>query len=62
MSSPELLTAGQVADRAGVHRTTVHHWATSGKLTAAQTVNGIRLFAVADVDALIERRAAKAAS
>lgn len=62
MPSTQLLTAGQVAARAGVHRTTVHHWEKDGKLAAAQVANGIRLFRADDVDALIERRAAKAAS
>ena len=47
----ELLTAGQVAALKGVHRTTVHHWAKDGKLPVAQTVNGMRLFALADVEA-----------
>jgi DNA-binding transcriptional MerR regulator len=59
MSSTELLTAGQVATRAGVHRTTVHHWEKDGKLAAAQVVNGIRLFEVAEVDRLIAERAAE---
>lgn len=57
MSSRELLTAGQVAGRAGVHRTTVHHWEKDGKLAAAQEVNGIRLFDAAVVDAFIAARA-----
>lgn len=57
MSSNELLTAGQVAARAGVHRTTVHHWEKDGKLAATAVVNGIRLFAVDAVDRLIAERA-----
>lgn len=57
MPSRELLTAGQVAERAGVHRTTVHHWEKDGKLAAAQEVNGIRLFDAAVVDAYIASRA-----
>lgn len=60
MPSDELLTAGQVAQRAGVHRTTVHHWAKDGKLPTDREVNGIRLFSVAAVDALIARRADEA--
>lgn len=51
-----LLTTGQVAQRAGVHRTTVHHWERDGKLDATTVVNGIRLFALADVDDLIAAR------
>lgn len=47
----DLLTAGEVAALKGVHRTTVHHWAKDGKLPVAQTVNGIRLFNRADVEA-----------
>ena len=52
MSTEELLTAGEVAARLGVHRTTVHHWAKDGKLRVARVVNGIRLFDTADVDEL----------
>lgn len=66
MPSTKLLTAGQVAERAGVHRTTVHHWEKDGKLEAADEVNGIRLFDSAVADAWIARwkaeRAARAAS
>lgn len=61
MERSELLTAGQVAERANVHRTTVHHWEKDGKLEAAQEVNGIRLFDAAVVDAYIAARAAEAA-
>ena len=60
MPSRNLLTAGQVAARAGVHRTTVHHWERDGKLDAAEVVNGIRLFDLDAVDALIAKRAAEA--
>lgn len=56
MPRSELLTAGQVAERAGVHRTTVHHWEKDGKLAAAQEVNGIRLFDSGVVDAFIAAR------
>jgi DNA-binding transcriptional MerR regulator len=58
----ELLTSGQVAQRAGVDRSTVHHWAKDGKLAIAEVVNGMRLFASDDVDRLIADRAAEAAS
>lgn len=58
--SRTLLTAGQVAERAGVHRTTVHHWEKDGKLDAAEVVNGIRLFDSIAVDALIAARVAEA--
>ncbi len=57
MTGTDLLTAGQVAERAGVHRTTVHHWEKDGKITAAATVNGIRLFTVEEVDRVIAERA-----
>ena len=57
MTGSQLLAAGQVAQRAGVHRTTVHHWEKDGKLAAAQVVNGIRLFESVTVDALIAERA-----
>lgn len=54
-----LLTAGQVAAKAGVHRTTVHHWERGGKLAAATVVNGIRLFAVETVDQFLAERNAE---
>lgn len=57
MPRDELLTAGQVAQRGGVHRTTVHHWEKDGKLKAETVVNGIRLFRVEDVDAFLAERA-----
>lgn len=56
MSRSDLLTAGEVATRAGVHRTTVHHWEKDGKLEAVTVVNGIRLFDVATVEAFIAAR------
>lgn len=56
MTAKQLLTAGQVAHRAGVHRTTVHHWEKDGKLRAEQVVNGIRLFEVTEVDRVIAAR------
>ena len=62
MSSSELLTAGQVAERAGVHRTTVHHWEKDGKLAVDCEVNGIRLFNAAVVDEFIAARATEKAS
>lgn len=43
-----------------MHRTTVHHWERDGKLDAAEVVNGIRLFDLDAVDALIAKRAAEA--
>ena len=55
---PEYLTTGQIADKLGVHRTTVHQWEKSGKLASALEVNGTRLFLAADVDALAAERAA----
>jgi excisionase family DNA binding protein len=51
VNDTDLLTAGQVAALKGVHRTTVHHWAKDGKLAVAQTVNGMRLFDRATVEA-----------
>jgi excisionase family DNA binding protein len=57
-----LIAAGTVAQRAGVHRTTVHHWAKDGKLPVAATVNGIRLFDPDTVDAFITSRLEAAAS
>lgn len=57
MSSDELLSTGQIADRLRVDRTTVHYWVRTGKLTPTHTVNGIRLFDAASVDAFGEARA-----
>jgi excisionase family DNA binding protein len=51
--SPELLTTGQVAELAGVNRTTVHHWAKDGKLPIAGHANNIRLFNRADVETFL---------
>jgi DNA-binding transcriptional MerR regulator len=45
-----------------VHRTTVHHWEKDGKLAAVERVDGIRLFAAADVDRLVAERAAEQAA
>lgn len=56
--SNQLLTAGQVAARAGVHRTTVHHWEKDGKLKAAGEANGIRFFDPVEVDRFLAERAA----
>ena len=53
---PEYLTTGQIADKLGVHRTTVHHWERNGKLASAMEVNGTRLFLASDVDALAAER------
>lgn len=52
----KLLTAGEVAKRARVSRTTVHYWAKDGKLPVRQVVNGIRLFDSDTVDAFLTER------
>jgi excisionase family DNA binding protein len=57
--SKQLLTTGQIAERLGVHRTTVHHWEKAGRLTAFTVANGVRLFTEADVETLAAERAAK---
>ncbi len=56
MTGTTLLTLSEVAERAGVHRTTVHHWAKDGKLAVAVTAGGIRLFDSAVVDQFIAAR------
>lgn len=56
--SNQLLTTGQIADKLGVHRSTVHLWEKSGQLKPAQVANGIRLFKSTDVDKLIKARGA----
>jgi excisionase family DNA binding protein len=58
MPDEQYLTTGQVADRLGVHRTTVHHWERNGKLRAALEVNGTRLFLTDDIDTLAATREA----
>lgn len=62
MKSTDLLTSGEVAELAGVDRVTVHHWAKDGKLPIVAKANRIRLFARSDVEALIAKREAEAAS
>ena len=62
MSSEELLTTGQVAKLAQVHRTTVHHWECDGKLDAAQVVHGMRMFRRGDVEQFLADRAEEAAA
>jgi excisionase family DNA binding protein len=57
--SKQLLTTGQIAERLGVHRTTVHHWEKNGRLTAFTVANGVRLFTEAAVDALAAERGVK---
>jgi len=56
MPRSDLLTAGQVAALAGVHRSTVHHWAKDGKLPVSCAVNGIRLFELHTVERFIAQR------
>lgn len=53
----DLLSTGQVASKAKVHRTTVHHWERTGKLHAAAVVNGIRLFSSDEVERFLSERA-----
>lgn len=53
------LTAGQVAERFGVHPTTVHGWVAAGKLTCFRTPGGHRRFLAADVEALLAPHAAE---
>lgn len=55
----ELLTAGQVARICGVHRTTVHYWTLTNKLTPALVANGMNLYHPADVEALHAERQAQ---
>lgn len=58
--SAQLLTSRQVAERMGTTISTVNRWVTTGKLSEAQKIagyNGARLFAIEDVDALLERKA-----
>lgn len=44
MPDDTLLTTGQIAERIGVDRTTVHYWIRTGKLSPTQTVSGVRYF------------------
>lgn len=58
----DYLTTGQIAERVGKHRTTVHHWVAQGRLTPVMEVNGVRLFAAADVDRLAAELAEQGAA
>lgn len=59
--NPDLLTSGLVAAVAKVDQSTVHRWATSGRLPVAFTVNGIRFFDRSAVETFLATRdAAKA--
>lgn len=53
MTPPRPLTTGQVAERFGVHPTTVIAWADAGKIPFFRTPGGDRRFHVADVEALL---------
>lgn len=61
MSEQRPLTTGQVADRFGVHPTTVIAWADAGKLPHFRTLGGDRRFRVEDVDALLAELSTPAA-
>jgi excisionase family DNA binding protein len=57
-STHDLLTTAQVADIAGVDRSTVTRWVGADKLTPAiRTPGGALLFARADVERLAAERA-----
>lgn len=53
MTDQRPLTTGQVAERFGVHPTTVIAWADAGKIPFFRTPGGDRRFHVADVEALL---------
>lgn len=53
MTPPRPLTTGQVAERFGVHPTTVIAWADAGKIPFFRTPGGDRRFHVVDVEALL---------
>lgn len=58
----DLLSSGEVANQLGVHLATVIRWAEAGKLPTAKQVGRIRLFRLADVEAIrLERLAEKRA-
>lgn len=58
MRDGDLLTSGDVARLAAVAVETVRRWENDGKLAAARTASGIRLFRRGDVDAFLAQREA----
>lgn len=52
----------EVAKAADVTPSTVRHWERVGTLRATRTGSGVRLFARADVERLIDRRNARKAA
>jgi DNA-binding transcriptional MerR regulator len=60
MATRDLLSVGQVAERADVHRTTVHYWLRTGKLKPATVVAGMSMFDARHVDRFLAERAAVA--
>jgi len=52
MTTPDLMTPGQVAARFGVDPHTVTRWANAGRLPAVRTPGGHRRYRRADVEAL----------
>lgn len=58
MSAPSYtLSAGDVAERFGVHEDTVKRWAKRGDLRGITTPGGWWRFSEADLAAFVERRA-----
>ena len=54
---PDFLTVGEVASELGVSADTVRWWERTGRLAAARTRTGVRLFERRDVDAFAALRA-----
>lgn len=54
-------TSRQLAKRYGVHFNTIYNWHRAGYFPK-HTVDGVTLYAVADIDAFIESKAATAAT
>lgn len=57
-----LLTAGDVAKKAGVTPSTVRYWGETGRLSVIRTAGGVRLFDSAEVERLTAERQARAAT
>lgn len=60
MTNSERLTSGQIAEMAGVHRTTVNYWHDIGALVPVEEINGTRIYLRADVERFLADRKAAA--
>jgi excisionase family DNA binding protein len=62
ITSPDHITVGEAAARAGCDRQTVYRWLREAKLTRYKTGRGRTLISVAELDDLLTPRPAAVAS